>query len=487
MIQVCSSMIVSTESCELSLKSGTARPAGGARLQACIFIAPPSCRFRASLDTVERTPLFMPSVLDSSPAIISCSNCGTEFPQNIGRCPGCGHIPSTRSSQIVLAATLLLIVAGFALTQYLVNVHRDTESSLATRWFTRGEQAMQANMPAVAADCYRTALSYDPENTQYRLHLAQALLADNRLAEARAHLGSLWEEEPADGEVNLTLARLYVKRGDYTKAVRYYSNAINGVWSEEPRGHRIATRFELANYLLQQQKLPQAEAELVALQADGPSAPADQLLLGNLLLQVDEPQRAIQAFDAVLQREPDSAQAWLGKAHASLVLADYKEAEHAISMAVDRDPNLDEARQQLEVVRELVRLDPALQGLSLAERSQRTAEAFQFALRRINACAAQQGIALTSQSSSPASAQSAGSALSANSPAADELQRLYAAGTQKQSSATEPALRKNPDALEPTMQFVFDVEKATASICAVTDKSDRALLLLARHESEAVK
>lgn len=427
----------------------------------------------------------MPPVLDSSPATIRCTNCETEFFQNLGRCPGCGQLVSTPSSRIVLAVTLLLIFAGFGLTQYLVKLHRDSESSLAARWFTRGEQAMQAHLPATAADCYRTALSYDPENWEYRLHLAQALLADNRLPEARAHLSSLWEEEPADGDLNLTLARLYARRGDYSKAVRYYSNAINGVWGEEPRAHRIATRFELANYLLQQHKVAQAQAELVATQADGPANPADQLLLGNLLLQVHEPQRAIQAFDAVLQREPDNAQAWLGKAQASLVLADYKEAEHAIAIAVDRDPKLDDARQQLEVVRELLRLDPALRGLSLADRSQRTAEAFELAMKRINGCATQQGITLTSQNS--LASQSTAAATSANSPAQDQLQRFYTAGMQKQSSATEKALRKDPDALEPTMQFVFDVERATAAICPATDKSDRALLLLAQHEGEAVK
>jgi tetratricopeptide (TPR) repeat protein len=187
-----------------------------------------------------------------------------------------------------------------------------------------------------------------------------------------------------------------------------------------------------------------------------------------------------------LQSDPNSAPAWLGKAQASLVLADYKEAEHAIANAVDRDPKLDDARQQLEVVRELLRLDPALRGLSLADRSKRAAEAFELAMKRINSCASQQGITLTSQNS-PAPSGSSDSAASTNSPAQDELQRLYTVGMQKQSAATEKALRKDPDAIEPTMQFVFDAERATAAICPATDKSDRALLLLAQHEGEAVK
>jgi predicted Zn-dependent protease len=146
----------------------------------------------------------------------------------------------------VLAVTLVLIIAGFVFTQYFVNLHRQMESDLAVRWFTRGEQAMQAQLPAAAAEDYRNALSYDPDNRQYRLRLAQALLAANRWNEARAHLTSLWEEEPADGEVNLTLARLNAQRGDYSNTIRYYGNAINGVWNDDPRKRRIATRFELA-------------------------------------------------------------------------------------------------------------------------------------------------------------------------------------------------------------------------------------------------
>ena len=74
----------------------------------------------------------------------------------------------------------MLIFVGLGVTQYFVKLHRATEYSLANRWFTRGGQAMPANLPAVAADDYRTALSYDPENWEYRLRVAQALVAANR-------------------------------------------------------------------------------------------------------------------------------------------------------------------------------------------------------------------------------------------------------------------------------------------------------------------
>ena len=138
---------------------------------------------------------------------------------------------------------------------------------------------MQANLPNVAADDYRTALSYDPENEDYRLRLGQALVAANRLNEARAHLLSLWEDEPASGDVNLTLARLFAKRQDPKSAIRYYNDAINGVWDDDPRKHRIDVRFELSNYLLQQRRTTEAQSELMALLAEDPRDLADQLRL----------------------------------------------------------------------------------------------------------------------------------------------------------------------------------------------------------------
>jgi tetratricopeptide (TPR) repeat protein len=394
-----------------------------------------------------------------------------------------------------MTITLLLIFAAFAFTQYIVNLHRGTEAALAHRWFHRGNEAMQANLPVLAANDYRTALSYDRENQEYRLRLAEALSAGDRLAEARAHLLSLWEEEPASGEVNLALARLDVRRGNAAEATRYYDNAIDGVWDEEPRKQRIATRFELVRYLLQRHDLAKARAELLALQADGPPDTADQLLLGQLLLQVNEPQHAIGAFDAALAASPGNADAWFGKGLAYLQLGQDSDAEHALAEAVERNPKLTDAGTQLDIVREMLRLNPAMRGLSLAERSKRVAEAFRTAMSRLNSCAAQQGYRLDEPNITSAETAVPSATGKTNGPPAinvtvsapNNLQLLYSSGKEKEGHATEQELRKNPDSLEPMMQYVFEVERATTPVCPVTDVADRALLNLAQHESETLK
>src|ERR1700760_1241628 len=140
----------------------------------------------------------MSSVINSAPPVTRCESCGKEIPSQADQCPSCGKVQGLQSSHLTITVTLIFIFAAFAFTQYVVNRHRATEASLAERWFHRGDEAMQVNLPVLAANDYRTALSYDRENQQYRLRLAEALFAANRLAEARSHLLSLWDEEPAN-------------------------------------------------------------------------------------------------------------------------------------------------------------------------------------------------------------------------------------------------------------------------------------------------
>jgi tetratricopeptide (TPR) repeat protein len=425
----------------------------------------------------------MASATDSASTLHRCTRCGTNFPADSLGCPSCGRVAGTQSAKITLAVTLLLIFVGVAFTQYFVNLHRATEDSLANRWFVRGGQAMQANLPDVAANDYRTALSYYPDNREYRLRLAEALLAANHLNEARAHLLGLWEEEPSSGEVNLALARLYIKRGNFNNATRYYNNAINGVWQEDPRKERVAARFELSNYLMQQQKTTQAQSELMALLADAPGETADQLRLGQLLLQVNEPEHTIDVDNSILAKDRSNADAWLQKGQASLALNRYADAEHALANAVEQNPNLDDARRQLDILREALRLDTSRRGLSRTDRAQRAVESFHAALDRLSTCAAQHGINLISAEGITGSNQvPQARPVPAEAPP-DSLQLLYGDGLQKQTAVSEKNLIEDPDTLDATVQYVFEVERTTAPICPATNLTDQALLMLAQHEA----
>jgi tetratricopeptide (TPR) repeat protein len=232
---------------------------------------------------------------------------------------------------------------------------------------------------------------------------------------------------------------------------------------------------------MQQRSPARAQAELLAMLADAPTVPADQLTLGQMLLAVNDPEHALQAFNALLSKESANAQAWLGLSQAYLAMGDYVEAARAAGKAVEHDPTLEDARRQLDLTREMARIDPLPRGLPLSQRAARVAGAFDAALTRLRTCAAQQHLELAAPVI-PANTGSTPGA--ATSPAPNSLQLLYTSGVQKQADTTSQALRKNPDALEPTLQYVFEVENATAPICPEMSLTDRALLTLAQHESE---
>jgi tetratricopeptide (TPR) repeat protein len=434
--------------------------------------------------------------MTSTGLVRQCYACGFEAPADAEQCPSCHQPLQPGSVRLPLIIVVLLIVAVFALTQYFVKLHRQTEADLAQRWFQRGVQAMQAHNPQGAADGFRTALTYDRDNPQYRLRLAEALLESNHLNEARAHLSSLWDEEPADGEVNLQLARLYAKRNGPTEAVRYYRNAINGVWNGTPVDQREAARFELIHYLIQRHDAAQARAELVALQADEPRDVPDQLRLAALFLELGELSRAVEVYKEILANDQANVPALTGLGEALLQIGDYPGAERALASAVDHNPNSAEARQQLELARQLLRVSPALRNLSFAERVRRVSAAYDTAWKRLTSCAAQgynppaAATRASSQANStnPATgnAQAAGS-LAVHSPMPADLEVLYTTGLQMADEASERSLQKNPDSLEPVMQYVFQVERATQPVCPSLSLSDQALLLLAQGENESLK
>jgi tetratricopeptide (TPR) repeat protein len=433
---------------------------------------------------------------------VTCVRCRRPLPSDVYWCPSCGKLNASTRARIIFFVILACIFAGIAVTGRYVAYLKNVESSLANRWYTRGEQAMAAKAPQLAIDDFRNALGYDGANVQYRMRLAEALMAMGRLPEARAYLLSLWSAEPADAEVNLDLARLYVKETRPELAIRYYRMAIDGIWDGDPLQHRIDTRLELVQYLLDSNEAARAGAELVALQAEAPDNPDVQSKAGALLLRLGDNQRAEKAFELVLKLNPQDAQPWLGAGQAALANGDYRKAVRLLSTAA----NLSSAKagspeeDQLALARAAFDADPSLRTLSLTERANRVAAAFQLAMNWLEECAAKQAIPPTPAAPvapTPSSRlhvpflsrkpSTLAFGVLPSAPATDSLQLLYESGLQRRTTATAEALHKDPDSMAPTMEFVYQAVKAVEKTCPPQDLSRRALQLLAHHETEDLR
>ena len=171
----------------------------------------------------------------------------------------------------MLLLSLIPLGLLFALTVTLARTYHAREAGLVQQWFRRGEQDMSAGQPGKALEDFRNALAYDPANDSVQLRLAEALLADGRLTEARSYLLNLWDRSPGSGEVNLDLAHVAMRMGDSEQAIRYFQSAIYGSWEKDPARQRRNARLELYGYLVSQGRTGDAQAELAGLAADTPA------------------------------------------------------------------------------------------------------------------------------------------------------------------------------------------------------------------------
>src|SRR4051812_9343328 len=236
---------------------------------------------------------------------------------------------------------LVLTIAGIApailLITTLTGSARERRQRLAEQWAARGAHDLAAGQSAVAAEDYRAAQEYAHDHHEYRLQLAQALVAAGRTLEARSELETLWSEAPGNGLINEQLARLAAADGADADAVRFYHAAIDGAWPAGAAAARRQARLELAELLFDRGQRPQAEAELAALLGDSPIDPRAWRLAGRV---------------AFARGDYEAAAARLG----------------AASRAIALDPA---DAEQLAVSRRVLALDPYARAIGARDRLRR--------------------------------------------------------------------------------------------------------------------
>jgi Tfp pilus assembly protein PilF len=378
---------------------------------------------------------------------------------------GLSHIALRYLQRRVLLLSMIPLGLLFALTVTLARTYHAREDALVREWFRKGNADLSAKQPGKAFEDFRNALSYDPENQVVQLHLAEALLLDGRLTEARSYLVTLWERTPGSGEVNSDLAHVSVQMGDWDEAVRYFQAAIYGSWDKNPAEQRRNVRLESCEFLLARGRTSDAQAELAALAAD--ISPDDVLLLektGRLFLRAGQPGRALVEFEAALRNNPRQSQ-WLEDAgKAALAAGDYAKAEAYLARVVHENSS-DEDLEMLAIVRDVLGGDPFQSGLSDEEQARRSWRAFQRGLARLQQC--------TGGNATP---------LSAGQPLSD-LQNLFQGAQSLKKRVNLRSLSRLPELRKEAMQLVFRIEETTASSCGAATRTDRALVLIGRqHE-----
>jgi Flp pilus assembly protein TadD len=379
---------------------------------------------------------------------------------------------SIRREALIVAVLSAVAVAALLLVFALVSRFRDWRSRLADRTYRHGRNELAFGSAGQAIEYFRSALFFDPDNFDYQFSLAQALENAGRFDEAEAYLRNLWEREPQSGSVNVQLARLAEHRGETRDVLRYYHNAIYGIWRNDPDQNRRMARVELVNFLLAQHDTTQAQSELIAMQAGLPADPQLHMQLGELFMRLPDYEHALAEFRQARQLDRQNPQSAAQAGIAAFHLGWFRTAIHFLGLASKAGDHDETLRNMLDTASLVVASNPRARGLSIPERTGRVQNDFQVAKQRLQDCRKVHG----------ESGAAAGAAVQGDSNSLDEFSTQLADISRLVRRVGALA---DPNNRDEVMDFVFGVEEQTKTVCGAPVGRDLALLLLGRSQEAA--
>jgi tetratricopeptide (TPR) repeat protein len=390
-------------------------------------------------------------------------------------------------------ALLFLVALGaamFVVTFFVTRAFRAEQGQLAQQWSERGDAALAASQPAVAATAFRTALLYARDNEDFQFKLAKALADSGKIEEAEAYFDNLWDSEPGEAVINLELARLAVRKQDYANAVRFFHGAIYGVWPDEPERHRNQARLELIHFLLDRGATAQADAELIALEAELPNTAAAHKNVADLLMEVQDYPRALDEYRRATALDPADAAALASAGRAAFQLAQYTLAREYLRKAMASGASDQAVTNLAGIVDAMFALDPYAPRLTNQERRNRVIRAFEQAGVRLQQCATTAGQPLAAgQTATAKNSRTAGQAAAhippAGAPAAPMTEAKKEEWQQLRAHMNERALRRDPDLMDTAMNLVFRIERQSGPQCGPPAAADTALVLILASEKGA--
>jgi tetratricopeptide (TPR) repeat protein len=356
---------------------------------------------------------------------------------------------------VVLVLLIGITVAAFFGTRAVAHSNEALRRRQAAAWFSAAQRAARDGRGETAVDGFRRAVSKDPDNRQYRLALAQALVASRLDGEAGRVLLALREAQPEDPETNLQLARLEARGPNTDAARRYYQSALAGLWRPEQAEERQRVRFELIEFLLAHAERARALSELLLVAANLAPNARVQTHVGRMFLAAGDPRLALDHLVQAVRLDPDNVDALAVAGEAAFEVGDYSRALRYLNAAPQQGAQVAELR---EVARLVVNADPLAPRLRASERRRRLRVALQHAWPRLETC-------LDDPS------------MDANA----ALEHLRNEVREFQSALDLPGRREPRDLVDDGVDLVYRIERAMEQSCGMPAAPlDRALLLIGR-------
>lgn len=199
-----------------------------------------------------------------------------------------------------------------------------------------------------AIEHFRETLRLHPQHASAHNGLAKSLFVLDRLDETQreAELALAGELPARDRAIALIhLANVEFRRQEFARACERFRAAI----ALDPQNAEAVNNFILATRSYQD--LNQTLAAARKLVTDFPASAAARGLLGELLLEKEEPQAALAQLRTAVQLEPFDARYRINLATACFIDAQIDEAERQLHEALRLEPRSADARNLLGVIR----------------------------------------------------------------------------------------------------------------------------------------
>jgi tetratricopeptide (TPR) repeat protein len=280
----------------------------------------------------------------------------------------------------------VVLVGAFIVTGLLSSSYKRAREAQGHRHYEIGQALAGAGNTAGAAEEYRKALLFLPDEQEYRLSLSMALIELGRLDEAETHLQELLDSDPTNGTINLLLARVAQRRGKVTEAIDYFERAVYGYWPHDKIPVRHAARWELVSLLQTEKRRTETVGELLQLYANSPNDPKERSKIGFMLLQYGATSDAINVFRDLVRDFPRYADSYHGLGKAYLDSGDYAAAHTEFQYAVRLNANDREAQTSLEFTNSILSMDPMLPRLSSLDRVRRSRALLDRVINYLQSC-----------------------------------------------------------------------------------------------------
>jgi tetratricopeptide (TPR) repeat protein len=271
-----------------------------------------------------------------------------------------------------IAYVAMTLIVAFVITGAISSNYKRERVSLGQQHYEEGRSFEQEGQVEDAIDQYREALLFLPDNSNYRLSLANALLKAGHLDEAEAHFQQLSQQDPTNGRINLGLAQIAVKRHRIAEAIESYQRAVYEYWPPDAIPERRVARWELVGLLDATGRKTDEIAELLQLYSSAPPNPEERAKIGFQLLKTGAISEAAGIFRTLKANFPNGTYGHRGLGEVDFATGDYVSARHEFQRALRISPHDHEIEASLALTNAVIDMDPVLPDISSAERLRRS-------------------------------------------------------------------------------------------------------------------